>query len=106
MLTTTQIDPRYVTKRNRFVFTNTLLGDAGFLNSVQRCDLQEDGKAVWQTRVRCLEFVSFWLRMRAYGTIMIHFIQQSVIECNEIRLSLNVRRRYSTVNVYLVQILR
>ena len=56
---TTQIDPRYVTKRNRFVYTNSKLGDAGFSNSVQRCDLQANGGTAWQTHVRALGFSSF-----------------------------------------------
>ncbi|CAN0163261.1 unnamed protein product [Ascophyllum nodosum] len=43
------IDPRYVTKRNRYVYTNAKLGDAGFSNSVQRCDLQANGGTTWQT---------------------------------------------------------
>lgn len=50
-LVNTQIDPRFVGKRNRFVYTNSMLGDAGFLNCVQSCDLQATGAAAWKTHV-------------------------------------------------------
>eukprot|EP00904_Undaria_pinnatifida_P007140 jgi/Undpi1/3556/HiC_scaffold_16.g06928.m1 len=43
------IDPRFLGKRNRFVYTNSMLGDAGFLNCVQSCDLQATGAAAWKT---------------------------------------------------------
>lgn len=60
-----QIDPRYVGKPNRYVYTNALLGDAGFLNGLQRGDLQGDNEAAWTTHVsECnksgVEHLFFW----------------------------------------------
>lgn len=48
---TTQMDFRYVGKPSRIVFTNALLGDAGFLNSVQRVDLRGESGEAWTTHV-------------------------------------------------------
>ncbi|CAM9866859.1 unnamed protein product, partial [Hapterophycus canaliculatus] len=43
------IDARYVGKPNRYVYTNALDGDAGFLNGLQRGDLQGENGAAWTT---------------------------------------------------------
>ncbi|CAM9157061.1 unnamed protein product [Scytosiphon promiscuus] len=43
------IDARYVGKPIRYVYTNALVGDPGFLNGVQRGDLRGDDGAAWTT---------------------------------------------------------
>ncbi|CBN76892.1 carotenoid oxygenase [Ectocarpus siliculosus] len=43
------MDFRYVGKPSRIVFTNALLGDPGFLNSVQRVDLRGKSGEAWTT---------------------------------------------------------
>lgn len=56
-----QVDPRFVGKPHRFIFTNAMLGDAGFLNSVQRGDVNAANDAAWTTHVSFSNFV-LWNR--------------------------------------------
>ena len=46
------MDLRYVGKPSRYVYTNALLGDAGFLNCVQRGDFHGASGTAWTTHVR------------------------------------------------------
>eukprot|EP00903_Cladosiphon_okamuranus_P015610 g14414.t1 len=43
------MDTRFVGKPSRYVFTNALLGDAGWVNAVQRGDFQGANGAAWTT---------------------------------------------------------
>lgn len=45
------MDLRYVGKPNRYIYTNSILGDAGFTNSVQRGDFQGANGTSWTTHV-------------------------------------------------------